>query len=88
VHKMLAKNNVEIRMPDAVKDWLADKGYDPTFGARPLKRLIQKEVVNELARLLIKRDTEQKTTYDVSLNPSGDGLEFIEVFEDVEAWVE
>lgn len=88
VHQMLAKNNVEIRVPDAVKDWLADRGYDPTFGARPLKRLIQKEVVNELARLLIKRETDQKATFDLSLKAAGDGIDFIEVFDSVDAWVE
>ncbi|MCH8557198.1 MAG: ATP-dependent chaperone ClpB [Balneolia bacterium] len=88
VHQMLAKNNVEIRVPDPVKDWLAERGYDPTFGARPLKRLIQKEVVNELARLLIKRETDQKATFDLSLRAAGDGIDFIEVFDSVDAWVE
>ncbi|MCC5935522.1 MAG: ATP-dependent chaperone ClpB [Balneolales bacterium] len=88
VHRMLAKNGVEVRVPNTVKDWLAARGYDPTFGARPLKRLIQKEVVNELARLLIRRSGDEKALFDVHLSKSRDGLEFAEVIEDVEAWVE
>jgi len=36
------------------KDYLAEKGYDPVFGARPLKRLIQKEIVNEISMQFVK----------------------------------
>ncbi|MCH8566783.1 MAG: ATP-dependent chaperone ClpB [Balneolales bacterium] len=88
VHEMLAKNKVEVRISDKVKDWLSSRGFDPTFGARPLKRLIQKEVVNELAKLLIRRSAEGVSIFDVSIKKDGTGLEFLEVFEDVEAWVE
>ncbi len=88
VHKLLQRNGVELRVPNSVKDWLAARGYDPTFGARPLKRLIQKEVVNELAKLLIRRSGEEKAVFDVHLSKTRDGLEFAEVIEDVEAWVE
>ena len=40
-------------MSDYVIDWLAKEGYDPQFGARPLKRLIQKELVNELSKKIL-----------------------------------
>jgi ATP-dependent Clp protease ATP-binding subunit ClpB len=88
VHKMLGKNKVELRVPGRVKDWLAARGFDPTFGARPLKRLIQKEVVNELAKLLLKREDDRKAIYDVEVSEDGESLRFAEVFDDVKAWVD
>jgi len=49
----LAKSNIEIEFDDKAMDMLASLGYDPQFGARPLKRVIQQEVVNELSKLLL-----------------------------------
>ena len=68
--------------------WLAARGFDPTYGARPLKRLIPKEVVNELARLLLKRDDDRDATFDVEVSQDGAQLRFAEVFDDVAAWVD
>jgi ATP-dependent Clp protease ATP-binding subunit ClpB len=47
--------------------WLADRGFDPLFGARPVKRLIQKEIVNELSKQIIAGtvDRSKKVTIDV-----------------------
>ena len=41
-------------MTDVAKSWLAERGYDPVYGARPLKRVIQKELQDPLARLLLE----------------------------------
>jgi ATP-dependent Clp protease ATP-binding subunit ClpA len=41
-------------VPEAALDWLATEGFDPQFGARPLKRLIQQAVVNPLSRLVLQ----------------------------------
>ncbi len=49
VAKRLADRQIEIQLTPAAKEWLANRGYDPVFGARPLKRLIQKEVLDPLA---------------------------------------
>ena len=88
VHELLAKNNVQIRLTDEVKDWLAARGYDPSFGARPLKRLIQREVVNKLAKVLISRENTENVRFEIAVNKDGSGLEFIEVYDDIEAWVD
>ena len=48
--KMLAKQGMVLKLSDNAKGFLADLGYDPQFGARPLKRVLQKEVVNELSK--------------------------------------
>jgi ATP-dependent Clp protease ATP-binding subunit ClpB len=88
VYKLLARNKVKLRVSDIVKDWLAEKGYHPTYGARPLKRLIQAEITNKLASLLLSRTTEGSAEYDVQVAKDGDGLRFVEVFDDVNAWVE
>ena len=53
VKKMLAENSVTLDFTDAALDLIADKGYDPQFGARPVKRVIQKMVLNELSKELL-----------------------------------
>jgi ATP-dependent Clp protease ATP-binding subunit ClpB len=52
--------------PDAF-DWISEVGYDPFFGARPVKRVIQKQVLNELSKALLagKVDTEQNVVMDI-----------------------
>ncbi len=50
VIKMAAKNQIELSVSDEVVDYLAEIGYDPQFGARPIKRVIQKQVLNQLSK--------------------------------------
>ena len=88
VHDMLAKSNVELDVPDKVKDWLAVRGYDPVYGARPLKRVIQQNITNKLASLLISRDEEGPVHYEATMSKNGESIEFAEVVEDAEAWAE
>jgi len=88
VYKMLERNRVKIRLSDSVKDWLAVKGYHPSYGARPLKRLIQSEITNNLARLLLSRSVEGPAEFDVQISSDGESLRFVEVFEDIAAWAE
>jgi ATP-dependent Clp protease ATP-binding subunit ClpB len=54
LQKRLAERRIRLRPTDAARDWLADKGYDPTFGARPLKRLIQTAIGDRLALDLLE----------------------------------
>ena len=53
IEKMLADINLRIVVKESAIDWLTEKGYDPQLGARPVKRLIQKEIVNELSKEII-----------------------------------
>ncbi|HEX4850990.1 MAG TPA: hypothetical protein VFV08_09300, partial [Puia sp.] len=51
--KLVAKNGIDLRFSDYAIDYLAENGFDPQFGARPLKRLIQKEIVNQLSKKIL-----------------------------------
>ena len=51
-HK-LSEDGVEISFTDAFEDYMTDKGYDPAFGARPIKRVMQRELVNKLAKAIL-----------------------------------
>lgn len=88
VHRMLERRGVKVNITDNVKDWLASRGYDPVYGARPLKRLIQTQIVNKLATELIKREEEGTAEFEATLSKDGDSIEFAEVFNDAEAWAE
>jgi len=50
---MVAKNGIELQFTDYLLEYLAENGYDPQFGARPLKRLIQKEIINQLSKKIL-----------------------------------
>ena len=50
---MLAANDLTLDFTDAALELIADKGFDPQFGARPVKRVIQKMVLNELSKALL-----------------------------------
>lgn len=54
LRKMLQEHEIELQLSDKAEQWLADKGYDPVYGARPLKRVLQKEVQNPLAELILE----------------------------------
>ena len=51
--------------------WLADEGYDPVFGARPLKRVIQRALQDPLAELILAGDVKDGATVDVVAGPDG-----------------
>ena len=50
---ILATQNINLEYDESAVEYLGDKGYDPAFGARPLKRIIQKEVQNSLAKKIL-----------------------------------
>ena len=88
VYQLLEKQHITLVVPNAVKDWLALHGFDPRFGARPLKRLIQNKVVNELAKKLLVRKTEGRSTFETAISSDSSKLDFVEVFDDVSAWAD
>ncbi|MBP8916713.1 MAG: ATP-dependent chaperone ClpB [Chitinophagales bacterium] len=60
--EMLAERDIKISFSDAVINWLAEEGFDPQFGARPLKRVIQKEIVNELSKKILSGEVKSDDT--------------------------
>ena len=56
---LVAKNGINLQFSDYALDYLAEFGYDPQFGARPLKRLIQKEIVNPLSKKILGGDIDK-----------------------------
>jgi ATP-dependent Clp protease ATP-binding subunit ClpB len=58
LHKLLAGRQIGLEIDQPAKKWLADKGYDPVYGARPLKRVIQTELQNKLAELILEGKVE------------------------------
>jgi ATP-dependent Clp protease ATP-binding subunit ClpB len=74
VDKMLARQGMLLRLSETAADWLADLGYDPQFGARPMKRVLQKEVVNELSKLVLSGEFGAGDTIYVEVE--GDELSF------------
>ena len=63
---LLADRRMTIEIDAGARDWLAAKGYDPAYGARPLKRVIQKELQDPLARLLLEGEIKDGDTISVS----------------------
>jgi len=69
--KLLADRKIDLDLDDAARGWLAEAGYDPVYGARPLKRTIQRQVQNPLAELILKG--EVKDGDRVTVRVGGDG---------------
>ncbi|MDZ7689817.1 MAG: AAA family ATPase [Balneolaceae bacterium] len=88
VFKMLEQKGIELSVSETVKDWLADRGYDPVYGARPLKRLLQRKIIDKLATELIRRGEESVKHFEATLGKDGEEIEFAEVFDDAEAWAD
>ncbi|WP_133484970.1 ATP-dependent chaperone ClpB [Aliiroseovarius marinus] len=69
--KRLGRRNIALDLDEAAKKWLADEGYDPVFGARPLKRVIQRALQNQLAEMLLAGDVMDGDTITVSAGADG-----------------
>ncbi len=74
LEKRLAVRRITITVTDAARGWLADTGYDPAYGARPLRRLIQTAIGDPLARLLISGEVTDGGTLTVDRVEGSDGL--------------
>jgi len=69
--KRLARRKIALDMDDGARKWLADEGYDPVFGARPLKRVIQRHMQDQLAEMLLSGDVKDGDTISVSAGTDG-----------------
>ena len=76
LHKLLEDRGFSISLTEEAKTFLADRGYDPVYGARPLKRVIQKEVQNELAKSLLAGEFSPGATIYVEVDEVKDKLTF------------
>lgn len=73
LRKLLAARNMDIVLDDKAKEWLANVGYDPVYGARPLKRVIQRNVQDPVAQLILEGKAQENQTLKVRV--AGDGLD-------------
>lgn len=71
LEKRLAGRKITLELDADAKAWLADEGYDPVFGARPLKRVIQRHLQDPLAEMILAGDVLDGATVTVSAGPEG-----------------
>ena len=74
IQKMLADNGVTLQMTDEAIEFLATAGFDPEFGARPVKRAIQRYLLNDLSKKLLAQEVDR--TKPIVVERSADGLKF------------
>ena len=74
IQKMLEDNGVTLQMSDEAIDFLATAGYDPEFGARPVKRAIQRYLLNDLSKKLLSQEVNREKP--IIVEREGDGLKF------------
>ena len=77
LYKRIAERNFKLTLTDKAKDFLTDKGYDPKFGARPLKRAIQKYLEDELAELLLEHEAKDGCEFVADVSEDGEKLSFL-----------
>ena len=74
VRKRLAENGIRLEYTDAAREWVASAGYDPLYGARPVKRTIQRTIVNELSKRILAGEVDR--TKPIRIDTGGDMLTF------------
>ena len=74
VHMRLAEEGISLRFTDAAIDYLVDEGYDEKFGARPLKRAIQRHLEDPLSEKILLAEFSSGDELEVDVNPDGEGL--------------
>jgi ATP-dependent Clp protease ATP-binding subunit ClpA len=71
LQKRLAERKLDIELTEKAKSWLAKEGYDPVFGARPLRRVIERCVENPLSTKLLRGEFKEGDTVKVELGDEG-----------------
>ncbi len=74
VRKMLAGNGIRLEYTPAAREWVATAGFDPLYGARPVKRTIQRTIVNELSKRILAGEVDR--TQPIHIDATADGLSF------------
>ncbi|MCJ1714096.1 ATP-dependent Clp protease ATP-binding subunit [Curtobacterium sp. VKM Ac-2922] len=78
--RRLSDRRLELAVTPQARQWLAERGYDPVYGARPLRRLMQRQIDDHLARAILAGDVRDGDTVRVDVAEGGDGLT-VEPFE-------
>ena len=71
IDEMLARNGIRLEVTERAVDWLAREGYDPMFGARPVKRTLQRYLVNELSKEILSGRIDRNSVIDVDAGEGG-----------------
>ncbi|NMD56810.1 MULTISPECIES: ATP-dependent chaperone ClpB [Tsukamurella] len=74
LRKRLSQRRLELEVSDEAKGWLAERGFDPLYGARPLRRLVQQAIGDQLAKALLAGDIRDGDTVHVTVSDDGDRL--------------
>ncbi len=74
VRRLLAQNGIRLEWSEAARDRIASMGYDPLYGARPVKRTIQRHVVNDLSKRILEGEVDRE--HPIRIDADGDGLRF------------
>jgi ATP-dependent Clp protease ATP-binding subunit ClpB len=74
--ELLRERGISLELSDAARDYLADAGFDPVYGARPLKRAIQRELQDPLALAILEGRVQEGESVYVDVAPEGDRLVF------------
>ena len=77
MYLVLAERKVSLSLTETAKQHIVRTGYDPAYGARPLKRAIQKEIETPLARLLLKGEVPDGGSVTVDFDKAKDALSFV-----------
>ena len=67
ISNRLEKNKFSLEIGDKVNAWISKKGYDPAYGARPIKRIIQQEIETPLAKLILKNEFQEKNRIKIEI---------------------
>ena len=71
VRRMLAENGIRLEYTDKAREWIASAGYDPLYGARPVKRTIQRYVVNDLSKRILAGDVNREQPIRIDADDKG-----------------
>ena len=74
LQKRLAQRRLQLEVSLPAKKWLADRGFDPVYGARPLRRLVQQAIGDQLAKMLLAGEIHDGDTVPVNVSPDGESL--------------
>jgi ATP-dependent Clp protease ATP-binding subunit ClpA len=76
LEKRMGERKVGLELTDKAKDWLSEKGYDPVYGARPLRRIIERYMENPLSSKLLRAELKEGDTVKVDKDKEKDELTF------------
>ncbi len=82
VQKMLEPNGIELRVTPAAISWLADEGYDPEFGARPVKRVIHRQILNRLSKDILAQKVNRDYPIVIDIAKDADGEDVLKFTND------